>query len=340
MSELVDLKPHQDTVNKQFEEEFTSTLKAIEYRNKLTKCILLILCLCGVFLLFKFVFLRGHMSVKKNWRDKYNNMFTIVAIHRIDGGGVSGCLEIQQEARKVWLAKDQSGDAVFDSYSLLKQFNRSSDDSARLPAAWVSGCELVVVTREESKLYVLDSRAKQLVTFRLAESLTIEDRVPIRGLNNPVGISLFSSAQDHAYISDGRNRLFSMDLSSGLVEDSYLQISENSGEPSNIGIGSLQQAGDYLVAVNTKAANELLLLDPSTSCLKGQVDLNQLFDYMNEILQQQQVAAVKREMTISAVAFDNKQKSLFVAGNGWPFIFELKFLERTFTRKPVKSPKS
>ncbi len=339
MNEHAELRSHRDTVNKQFEEEFSSTLKAIEYRNRLTKGILLILCLCGLFLLIKLIFLRSHAFIKENWRDKYNNVFKIVAIHRIDGSGVSGCLEVQNERRRLWVSKDLRSEAVFDSYSLHKQFNLSSKESAQLPAARVLGCDLVEESKDQQFLYVLDGNAKQLVTYQLADSLTFKETTSIRGLNSPAGVSRVGSTRGHLHLSDGRNRLYSMDVSSGQVEDSYLQINGRDGESEDIGIGALQQVGDFLVAVNTNVQNELLLLDTTSARLAGQIDLNQLFDYMNEVLQAEGVAAIERGRPVSAVAFDATHKTLLVGGNGWPFLFELKFPERTFTRKPVDSRK-
>jgi glutamine cyclotransferase len=128
-----------------------------------------------------------------------------------------------------------------------------------------------------------------------------------------------------------------MNLNTGQVEDSFLEINDRAGDSGDFGIGALQLVGDYLVAMNTKADNELLLIDTSTSRLAGQIDLNQLFDYMNEILQQDKIAALEREKSVSAIAWDSKQKTLFVVGLDWPFIFELKFSDRTFARKPVKN---
>jgi Glutamine cyclotransferase len=203
----------------------------------------------------------------------------------------------------------------------------------------VLACELREESRNGSMLIVLDDNSKQLARYRLAESLDLIDSIPVRGLNSPVGIASSHSAPGHLYLSDGRNRLFSMELSSGLVEDSYLQIRDKTGEPADIGIGAMQQAGDYLVAANTKSANELLLIDTSTSRLAGRVDLSQLFDYMNELLQQERLEAVQRGKCVSAVAFDSEQKTLFAAGPDWPFVFELKFPERTFKRKPGSKPR-
>ena len=341
MSEDVGLRSQRDVVNKQFEEEFSATLRAIEYRNRLTRGILFVLCLCGLLLVLKFVFLRGHASTKKNWRDKFNNMFAVVALHRLEHSGLSGCLAVQQlqEGRLLWLSRTQRDESVVESFS-LSQSNVSSKASARLPAAHVVACQLLEEPRNESVLLVLDDKAKQLASFRLAgtDSLGWESSTAIRGLNSPVGVSRSGSGSGHLYLSDGRDRLYFVELSSGRVEDSYLQISEKSGEPADIGIGALQQAGDFVVAVNTKTPNELLLLDTTTSRLVGRVDLSQLFDHMNELLKRDRLAAIQTDRPVSAVAFDAQQRTLFVTGQDWPLLFELKFPERTFTRKPASKP--
>jgi len=264
-------------------------------------------------------------------------MFQIAAMHKINGSGITSCMEIWETGRQLWVSKEENDVTVFENYSLQQRSNITSVATARLPIAKVIGCEMIENTPNETLLYVVDGKAKQLAAFRLADSLTFRENIPIRGLNSPIGISRTNSTQGHLHVSDGRNRLYSMNLNTGQVEDSFLEINDRAGDSGDFGIGALQLVGDYLVAMNTKADNELLLIDTSTSRLAGQIDLNQLFDYMNEILQQDKIAALEREKSISAIAWDSKQKTLFVVGLDWPFIFELKFSDRTFARKPVKN---
>ncbi len=163
------------------------------------------------------------------------------------------------------------------------------------------GDKIIMLTWQENIGFIFDAKTlKQLGTFPYQSSregwgLTFDGKQILR--------------------SDGTNRIWYMDPVK-FNETGYLEVYDHNGAVSNI--NELEYINGKIYA-NVYLTNRIIIIDPTSGRVEAEMDLSALVpkNYFKSKEDEEQ-------NVLNGIAWDEKDKRLFVGGKKWPKLYEIK----------------
>ncbi len=166
------------------------------------------------------------------------------------------------------------------------------------------GDQIIVLTWRENVGLIYDAKS-----FKLLSTFPYETSREGWGITFD-GKKLFRS--------DGSHRIWVMNAKT-FKEERFIEVYDNQGEVESI--NELEFIDGKLYA-NVYLSNRILIINPTTGVVEGEVDLTELVPknyFKNENDVQNNV--------LNGIAWDANGKRLFVTGKKWPKLFEIKLIQ-------------
>ncbi len=120
---------------------------------------------------------------------------------------------------------------------------------------------------------------------------------------------------NHLILSDGTNILYFINPEN-FTEVKRIEVYDNIGPVNNLNELELIEGKIY---ANVYQTNYIVIIDPETGFVEAKIDLTHILDKTK----------LKREPDVlNGIAYDNKQKRIFVTGKYWPEIYEIQLIEK------------
>jgi glutamine cyclotransferase len=162
------------------------------------------------------------------------------------------------------------------------------------------GQKIIVLTWQNNIALRFDARSfKELDSFRYA--------------SNHEGWGLTFDGQ-HLWQSDGTNRIWKLNVDH-LSEQVYIQVYNHLGQVENI--NELEFIEGKIWA-NVYLSNKIVVINPHSGLVEAELDLSKLVprSYLNR-------QAEANDWVLNGIAYDERNKRLFVTGKKWPQLFEI-----------------
>ena len=140
---------------------------------------------------------------------------------------------------------------------------------------------------------------------------------------NPLGTFNYTSQGwglttygDQLIMSDGTENLYLINPE-GFTTNEKLEVYNNEEKVSNL--NELEMVEDMLFA-NVYGEEYVVIIDPETGAVRGQIDFTGL--------RAQATNKPGADYVLNGIAYDEKEKRLFVTGKLWPYVFEVSLIEK------------
>jgi len=133
----------------------------------------------------------------------------------------------------------------------------------------------------------------------------------------------FASSPSKIYLSDGTSNIRVLNPNS-LVEESRFEVTLND-KPVKL-LNELEWVEGELWS-NVWKSNQILRINPESGAVTGIIDMTGLLSKEERILKDEP-AILTGENVLNGIAYDAASKRIFVTGKFWPYIFEVKVLEK------------
>lgn len=120
---------------------------------------------------------------------------------------------------------------------------------------------------------------------------------------------------NYLILSDGTNILYFLNPEN-FTEVKRIEVYDNIGPVNNLNELELIEGKIY---ANVYQTSYIVIIDPETGFVEGKIDLTNILDKTK----------LKREPDVlNGIAYDNKQKRIFVTGKYWPETYEIQLIEK------------
>lgn len=164
-------------------------------------------------------------------------------------------------------------------------------------------------------LTVVDDRVIQITyrenLFLIYDRNTLEK---VRELPYPPGREGWGLAFDGTHIlnTDGTNVIHFLNKDTYL-EEKYLEVYDNNGPVDQL---NELEVIDGKIYANLYTSNKIVIIDPATGAVTGEIDLTGLYANAND------------DLVLNGIAYDKKGDRLFVTGKKWDKLFQIRLVKK------------
>ena len=203
------------------------------------------------------------------------------------------------------------------------------------------GCDVVAFPKSNSDkkpqsfIYQLTWRNKKILRYDLTQpSPKTPTKIEFGDGQDLFGITHRPSPHPRFLVSFGTKEIQEIDLLSGnpILGRKWI-IRHNNRISDDFGLGELEWIQDYLVAVNTKKRDQILVVDLSQEAIVKVVEFSSLLRSCNQYDMKKGWPPMSEEKHLSAIAYDGEKGEVYLTGRYWPFLYRLKFEEGFFKLK-------